>query len=336
MIAPKHMQDGSMAVAEQLETINLKLRDVFAWSYDGMPGLNPNLVSHTLNIELGTKPVVQPRRNFHPEIERQIKVEIEKLLAARFIKPIKHPTWLANIVPMKKKTGVIRICTDYRDLNRACPKDEFPLPNIDILIDSTLGQGMLSFMDGFSGYNQIKMLPNDAEKTAFRTPYGNFYYTVMPFGFKNAGATYQRAMTAVFHDMMGREVEYYVDDLVVKSKDKGSHHEVLRRVLERCQLYGLKMNPKKCAFRVSLGKFLGFQVHQRGIDVDPEKTGAINSLAPPRSPKELKSFMGRLSYIRRFIPGLAATMSIFTPLLKKGKPYKWSKSARRPISECSK
>ncbi|CAL8992937.1 unnamed protein product [Prunus brigantina] len=136
---------------------------------------------------------------------------------------------------------------------------------MDILIDSTSVQGLLSFMDGFSGYNQIKMLPKDVEKTAFRTP---------------------------------------------------------------CRLYGLKMNPKKCAFGVSSGKFLGFQVHQRGIDVDPEKTRAITSLVPPRNPKELKSFMGRLSYIRRFIPGLAATMSTFTPLLKKGKPYKWSEKCQ--------
>ncbi|CAL2270464.1 unnamed protein product [Prunus armeniaca] len=263
MTAPRHMQDGSAAVAEQLETFNLgedpsaprpisisvhltskekeamvsllkEFRDVFAWSYEEMPGLNPSL---------------------------QIKVEIEKLLAAGFIKPIKHPTWLANIVPVKKKIGVIRISTDYRDLNRACPKDEFPLPNMDILIDSTSGQGLLSFMDGFSGYNQIKMSPKDVEKTVFRTPYGNFYYMVMPFGLKNAGATYQRAMTAVFHDMIRKEVEDYVDDLVVKSKTREGHQEVLRRVLERCRLYGLKMNPKKCAFGVSSGKFLGFQVH---------------------------------------------------------------------------
>ncbi|CAL2247457.1 unnamed protein product [Prunus armeniaca] len=222
MTAPKHMQDGSTAVAEQLETIDLsndpsvprpisvsvhltgeekealvsllkEFRDVFAWSYEEMPGLNSNLV------------------------------EIEKLLAARFIKPIKHPTWLANVVPVKKKTGVIRICTDYRDLNRACSNDEFPLPNMDILIDSTSGQGFLSFMDVFSGYNQIKMSPKDAKKTAFRTPYENFYSKVMLFGLKNAGATYQRAMMAVFHDMMGKEVEDYVDDLVVKSKTRGSH-----------------------------------------------------------------------------------------------------------------
>ncbi|BFG24893.1 hypothetical protein CerSpe_111670 [Prunus speciosa] len=290
-----------------------------------MPGLDPSLVCHTLNVEAGMKPVVQPRRNFHPDVEVQIKAEIEKLIAAGFIKPIKHPTWLANIVPVKKKNGLIRICVDFRDLNKACPKDEFPLPNMDILIDSTSGQGLLSFMDGFSGYNQIKMSARDAEKIAFRTPYGNFYYTIMPFGLKNAGATYQRAMTAVFHDMMGREVEDYVDDLVVKSKTREGHWEVLRKVLERCRLYGLKMNPKKCAFGVSAGKFLGFLVHQRGIDVDPDKTKAISSLRPPANPKELKSFMGRLSYIRRFIPGLAAVTGAFTPLLKKGKKFVWSK-----------
>ncbi|KAI5336032.1 hypothetical protein L3X38_026166 [Prunus dulcis] len=159
-------------------------------------------------------------------------------------------------------------------------------------------------------------------------PYGNFYYTVMPFGLKNASATYQRAMTVVFHDMMRKKVEDYVDDLVVKSRNRGSHQEVLRKVLERCRLYGLKMNPKKCAFGVSSGKFLSFQVHQRGIHVDSEKTKAINALAPPKNTKELKSFIGRLSYIRSFIVCLAAMMSVFTPLLKKGRPYIWSKECQ--------
>ncbi|XP_021833842.1 uncharacterized protein LOC110773621 [Prunus avium] len=140
-------------------------------------------------------------------------------------------------------------------------------------------------------------------------------------------------MTTVFHDMMGKEVEDYVDDLVVKSKTREGHQEVLRKVLERCRLYGLKMNPKKCAFGVSSGKFLVFQVHQRGIDVDPKKTRAINSLAPPRNPKELKSFMGRLSYIRRFIPGLAATISVFAPLFKKGRPYEWSKECQEAYQQ---
>ena len=165
-------------------------------------------------------------------MEVKIKEEVEKLLVATFIKPIQHPTWQSNIVPVKKKNGQIRACVDYRDVNKACPKDDFPLPNMDVLIDSTSGQGMFSFMDGFSGYNQIKMSSRDAENTAFRTPVGNFYYTVMPFGLNNAGATYQRAMTAVFHDMMGKEVEDYVDDLVVKSATCEGHWDVLCKVFK--------------------------------------------------------------------------------------------------------
>ena len=121
---------------------------------------------------------------------------------------------------------------DFHNLNKACPKDEFPLPNMDLLIDSAAGNAMFSFMDGFSGYNQIQMSSKDAEKTAFCTPIGNFYYSVMPFGLKNAGATYQRTMTAMFHDMIHQEIEDYVDDIVVKSKRREDHLEVLRRVLK--------------------------------------------------------------------------------------------------------
>jgi hypothetical protein len=195
---------------------------------------------------------------------------------------------------------------------------------MDLLIDSAAGHVMFSFMDGFSGYNQIFMSPKDAEKTAFRTPIGNFYYTVMPFGLKNAGATYQRTMTAMFHDMMHCEIEDYVDDIVVKSKTRGDHFGILKKVFERCRLYKLKMNPLKCAFGVSAGKFLGFLVHRRGIDVDPARASAIATMRPPTTHKELKSFLGKLSYIRRFIPGLAAVTSTFSPLLKKGASFHWS------------
>ena len=165
----------------------------------------------------------------------------------------------------------MRCCVDFQNLNKACPKDEFPLPNMDMLIDSAAGHAIFSFMDGFSGYNQIRMSPKDAAKIAFRTPIGNFYYTVMPFGLKNVGATYQRAMTVIFHDIMHKEIEDYVDDIVVKSKARENHFFDLRRVFERCCLYKLRMNLLKYAFGVPTGKFLGFLVHQRGIDVDPRK-----------------------------------------------------------------
>ena len=167
-----------------------------------MPGLDPGMVAHALNIEPGAKPVVQPRRIFHPDVEARILQEVKNLLATRFIKPIEHQQWLPNIVPMKKKNRNIKCCVNFRDLNKVCLKDEFPLPNIDLLIDSTTGHEMFSFMSGSSGYNQIKMAPRDATKIAFCTPIKNFYYTVMPFGLKNASAMYQRAMTTIFHNMM--------------------------------------------------------------------------------------------------------------------------------------
>ena len=156
-----------------------KYVDVFIWTYDEMPSLDP-----------GVKPVVQPARLFHTDIEAQITQEVKKLLAAGFIKSIQHPKWLSNIVPVKKKNGQIRYYVDFRNLNKACLKDEFPLPNIDLLVDSVVGNSMFSFMDGYNGYNQIRMAAKDVEKTAFRTPIRNFYYTMKPFGLKNVGATY--------------------------------------------------------------------------------------------------------------------------------------------------
>ena len=218
-----------------------------------MPGLDPGLVAHTLNVDPEAKPVAQPAKIFHTEIEGQIVKEVQKLLVAGFIKPIQHSRWLSNIVPVKKKNGQIRCCVDFRNLNKACPKDEFPLSNMDLLIDFAARNAMFSFMDGFSGYNQIKMAPKDAEKTAFRTPMGNFYYIVMPFGLKNAGATYQRAMTAKFHNMIHQELEDYVDDIVVKSRKREEHFRVLKRVFERCRAFKLRMNPLKRAFGVSSG-----------------------------------------------------------------------------------
>ena len=307
----------------QLISLLKEYTDVFAWEYHEMLDLDPNLVAHVLNMEPWAKPVVQPIRTFHLDVEAQIIQEIQKLLIAGFIKPIMHPRWLSNIVPVKKKNGQIQCCVDFRDLNKACPKDEFPLPNMDMLIDLATKHAMFSFMDGFNSYNQIRMSSRDAAKTAFRTPIGNFYYTVMPFNLKNAEATYQRVMTAIFHDMMHKEIKDYVDDIVVKSKTRGDHLTILQKVFERCRLYKLCMNPIKCAFGVTAGKFLGFLVHQRGIDVDPNKVQAITTIKPPATLTQLKSFLGKHSYILWFIPGLAALTAAFTPLLKKGKPFRW-------------
>ena len=160
---------------------------------------------------------------FYIDIKAQITQEVKKLLAAGFIKPIQHPKWLSNVVPVKKKNGQIRCCVDFHNLNKACRKDKFPLLNFDLLVDSAARNSMFSFMDGYSKYNQIRIATRDAKKTVFRTPIENFYYTVMPFDLKNAGVTYQRTMTAIFHDMMHKEMEDYVDNIVVKSKTRAGH-----------------------------------------------------------------------------------------------------------------
>ena len=152
---------------------------------------------------------------------------------------------MVNVVPVPKKDGKVRVCVDFRDLNKVSPKDDFSLPHIDMLVDSTTGNPMLSFMDGFSGYNQILMAPEDTEKTSFITEWGTYCYRVMPFGLKNAGATYQRAATTLFHDMMHRDVEVYVDGMIVKSRDKADHLAALQRFFERIRQFRLRLNPKK-------------------------------------------------------------------------------------------
>jgi len=227
------------------------------------------------------------------------------------------------VVVVPKKDGKIRVCVDYRDLNKASPKDDFPLPHIDILVDNAARNATYSFMDGFSGYNQIRMAEEDKEKTTFVTPWGTFCYKVMSFGLKNAGATYQRAMVTLFHDLMHQEVEVYVDDILAKSKKEEDHVQVLRRLFERLRKFQLKLNPAKCSFGVKTGKLLGFIVSGRGIEVDPDKAKAIREMPAPRTEKEVRSFLGRLNYIARFISQLTVTCEPIFRLLRKKNPGVW-------------
>ena len=153
-----------------------------------------------------------------PEMLEKIKAEVMKQFDIGFLVVTSYPQWVANVVPVPKKDGKVRMRVDYRDLNRVSPKDDFPLPHIDVLVDNTAQHKIFSFMDGFSGYNQIKMAPEDMEKTTFVTQWGTFCYKVMPFGLKNVGVTYQCAMVALFHDMIHHEIEVYVDDMIARSR----------------------------------------------------------------------------------------------------------------------
>ena len=162
---------------------------------------------------------------------------------------VNYPERLAIVVLVPKKDGKVRVCVDFWDLNKVSPKDKFPLPHIDILVDNTASHALLPFMDGFSGYNQIKMAPKDMEKTSFITPWGTYCYKVMPFGL-NVGTTCQWAVTTLLHDLIHKKVEVHVDDMIVKSKDHEEHISALRKFFERIWFYKLRLNPKKYAFGV--------------------------------------------------------------------------------------
>jgi hypothetical protein len=233
---------------------------VFAWSHEDMPGISPERIVHVLNVDPAARPVRQKRRKFAPERIEAITVEVEKLLKVQFIEEVYYPDWLANVVLVKKSNGKWRMCVDFTDLNKACPKDSFSLPRIDALVDSTSGYKLLSFMDAFSGYNQILMHPEDREKTAFITDRGLYCYKVMSFGLKNAGATYQRLVNKMFQAQIGRNMEVYVDDMLVKSAESIAHINDLHEAFGRLKQYGMKLNPAKCAFGVSSGKCLGYLV----------------------------------------------------------------------------
>jgi hypothetical protein len=197
----------------------MEFRDCYAWSYKEMPELDPQVATHKLVIDPRFRPVKQPPLHFRPELQDDIIAEVERLINAVFIKEVQYPRWLTNIVPIMKKNGQVRVCVDFHDLNRTCPKDDFPIPITEMVVNATTGYGAMSFMDGSSGYNQIKMNQHDVMDTAFCTPKGNFYYTVTSFALKNTGATYQRAVTIILDDLIHQSVECYIDDIVVKTRE---------------------------------------------------------------------------------------------------------------------
>jgi hypothetical protein len=207
----------------------------------------------------------------------------------------------------KKSTGKIRICVDFRNLNRATPKDEYLMPVADLLVDSALGNKVISFLDNNAGYNQIFMAKEDVSKTAFRCSgfISLFEWVVMTFGLKNAIAMYQRAMNLIFHDLLGILMEVYIDDVVVKLVGFEEHMTDLKLLLERMKTYGLWMNPLKCAFGVTLGRFLRFMVHEHGIQIDPKKIESIGKIGELVCKKDVQKLLDKIYYLRHFISNLA-------------------------------
>nr|AAX95687.1 RNase H, putative [Oryza sativa Japonica Group] len=275
--------------------------DVFAWRPTDMPGVPREVIEHRLAVRSGARPVRQKVRRQAPERQAFIREEVARLLEAGFIREVIHPEWLANPVVVPKVNGKLRMCIDYTDLNKACPKDPYPLPRIDQIVDSTAGCDLLCFLDAYSGYHQIRMAREDEEKTAFITPIGTYCYTTMPFGLKNAGPTFQRTTRISLGSQIGRNVEAYVDDLVVKTRNQETLLSDLAETFESLRSARIKLNPDKCVFGVPAGKLLGFLVSAPGIEANPEKIRAIERMRPPSKLRDVQCVTGCMAALSRFI-----------------------------------
>ena len=222
--------------------------------------MDPDFICHHLNVNPSVAPRKQPPSRSSKDHYKVVKDEVTKLKRAGAIKEVFYPEWLANTVVIKKKNGKWRVCVDFTKLNKAYSKDPFPLPRIDQLVDVTVSHPQMSFLDAFQEYHQIPLALDNQEKTSFVTPIGNYHYKVMPFGLKNAESTYQRMMTKMFESQMDKNIEVYIDDMVVKSKIVSEHIGDLTNIFKILRGHKLLLNASKCSFRVSSSKFHSYIV----------------------------------------------------------------------------
>eukprot|EP00253_Pinus_taeda_P025957 PITA_25957 len=301
--------------------------DVFAWNYSDLKTYDTNIIQHTIPIKPNQKPFRQKLRRLNPKLLPSIEKEINRLYKSGIIVPIIFSDWTSNLVPVRKKTGEICLCIDFRNLNKVSLKDNYPLPKMDHILQRVVGASRMSLLDGYSGYNQVSVHEGDRDKTTFTTPWGTFHYAKIPFSLKNAGATFQRAMDLAFTNEKDVFLVVYLDDLTVFSKYDEEHMYHLKNVFQKCIKYGLSMNPKKSLFAMEEGKPLGYIISKDGICIDPTRVQAIQQIDLPQNKKEIQSFNGKMNFLRRFVPNLAEHLREMTNMLKKENQVKWTEEA---------
>ncbi|KAK1419647.1 hypothetical protein QVD17_28881 [Tagetes erecta] len=318
-------------------------KEAIAWRLSDIKGIHPSFCTHKILMEDEYKPVVQPQRRLNPKMQEVVKKEVEKLLEAAVIYPIPFSDWISPVQVVPKKGGMTvvinekneliptrtvtgwRVCIDYRKLNDATKKDHFPLPFIDQMLERLSGQQFYCFLDGFSGYFQIPIAPEDQQKTTFTCPDGTFAYRRMPFGLCNAPATFQRCMVAIFQDMLQKSMEVFMDDFSIYGDSFDSCLENLKRMLQRCIETDLMLNWEKCHFMVTEGIVLGHKISREGIEVDRAKIDTITRLPPPTNVKSIRSFLGHAGFYRRFIRDFSKITRPMTHLLEKDVPFVFDK-----------
>ncbi|GJU28346.1 reverse transcriptase domain-containing protein [Tanacetum coccineum] len=312
-----------------------------AWKLSDIKGVSPEFCTHKILMEEDYEPSVQSQRRVNPKIHDVIKKEVEKLLDAGLIYPISDSPWVTvHCVPKKGGMTVItndeneliptrlvtgwRVCIDYRKLNEATRKDHFPLPFMDQMLERLAGNEYYCFLDGFSGYFQIPIDPKDQEKTTFTCPYGTFAYRRMPFGLCNAPGTFQRCMMAIFHDMIEKTMEVFMDDFSVFGDSFSTCLSHLEKMLKRCEDTNLSLNWEKSHFMVKEGIVLGHKISKSGLEVDRAKVEVIAKLPHPTSVKGVRSFLGHAGFYRRFIQDFSKIARPMTHLLEKETPFVFS------------
>ncbi|GJR30703.1 reverse transcriptase domain-containing protein [Tanacetum coccineum] len=302
----------------------------------------PEFCTHKILMEEDYEPSVQSQRRVNPKIHDVIKKEVEKLLDAGLIYPISDSPWVSPVHCVPKKGGMTvitneeneliptrlvtgwRVCIDYRKLNEATRKDHFPLPFMDQMLERLAGNEYYCFLDGFSGYFQIPIDPKDQEKTTFTCPYGTFAYRRMPFGLCNAPGTFQRCMMAIFHDMIEKTMEVFMDDFSVFGDSFSTCLAHLEKMLKRCEDTNLSLNWEKSHFMVKEGIVLGHKISKSGLEVDRAKVEVIAKLPHPTSVKGVRSFLGHAGFYRRFIQDFSKIARPMTHLLEKETPFVFS------------
>jgi hypothetical protein len=327
LTTPKQMviisEDLTSQDEEKLISCLSRNKDVFAWSALDLVGVSRTIIEHSLGIDPSVRPKKQRLRKMSDEKTEAAKAEVHRLLEANFIEPVAYPTWLANVVMVQKKSGKWRMCIDFTSLNKACPKDNFPLPRIDKIVDSAAGCEVMSLLDCFSGYHQIYMKEEDKASTSFITPFGTYCFVRMPEGLKNAGSTFSRLTKMVLESQVGRNIFTYVDNIVVASKNKEDHLADLAETFTNMREAQLRLNPEKCVFGVHQGKILGYLVSHRGIEANPIKIQAIINMTPPQSARDVQLLTGRLAALNRFISKSVERSLPFLKTLRGAKDFPW-------------
>ena len=325
----------SDAEEQRLLEILRKHKESIAWSIEDLKGISPSICMHKILLEESARPTVEHQRRLNPVMKEVVRKEVLKWLNAGFIYAISNSPWVSpvHVVPKKGGFTVIRnnrneliptrtvtgwrICIDYRKLNTATRKDHFPLPFIDQMLDRLARHHHFCFLDGYSGYNQIAIAPEDQEKTTFTCPYGTFAFRRMPFGLCNAPATFQRCMMSMFSDLVEEVMEIFMDDFIVYGSSFEQCLNNLETVLQRCKDKQLALNWEKCHFMVTEGIVLGHKISATGLEVDQSKISIIKTLAPPTIVKGIRSFLGHARFYRRFIKDFSKIARPLCRLLEK-------------------